>query len=355
VCEPVPAKKKKRGVRRLFAPGWWAGADRATAAPVRPASNCRSAGAGATGSNREAGGPPRPDLGAILARPPPSFPAAGHLARQLWPTPASRPRELALADRAKSLDRRSPRPAVWRKLPQVAGAAQRADAAIRAIAGFSAVALFDGNDAAGKAAHPPVTVRSTPGHYRIVPGSRRRPTRSRRIPYLLRFCGASRAAGFLTIFDRSWYGRVLSSARRRFLPPPPTGAAPMPRSTIFLAAASCVHAFFFFLRQRQSSGWPNSARTSSTGASRRAEPRCFQAAFKIHRRGLAPTGGRWTPTSGSVRGWIDRTSNRGPPPWTLVEANDSNFRAAVQGCLKTLCLRDRARPPSDVTVVTAIR
>lgn len=71
------------------------------------------------------------------------------------------------------------------------------------------VAVFEGNDAAGKGgAVRRVTGALDPRQYRIVPVAA--PTEEERAqPYLWRFWRHIPGRGKFTIFDRSWYGRVL--------------------------------------------------------------------------------------------------------------------------------------------------
>ncbi|RJT90965.1 polyphosphate:AMP phosphotransferase, partial [Arthrobacter frigidicola] len=71
------------------------------------------------------------------------------------------------------------------------------------------VAVFEGNDAAGKgSAIRRVAAALDPRQYRIVPIAA--PTEEERAqPYLWRFWRHIPARGKFTIFDRSWYGRVL--------------------------------------------------------------------------------------------------------------------------------------------------
>ena len=74
---------------------------------------------------------------------------------------------------------------------------------------ISVVAVFEGNDAAGKGgAIRRVTGALDARRYRTVPVAA--PTEEERAqPYLWRFWRHLPRRGFVTIFDRSWYGRVL--------------------------------------------------------------------------------------------------------------------------------------------------
>ncbi|MEQ7919637.1 polyphosphate:AMP phosphotransferase [Xanthomonas sp. WHRI 1810A] len=75
--------------------------------------------------------------------------------------------------------------------------------------GHALVAVFEGNDAAGKGgAIKRVAAALDPRQYNVVPIAA--PTEDERAqPYLWRFWRQIPARGKFTIFDRSWYGRVL--------------------------------------------------------------------------------------------------------------------------------------------------
>ena len=73
----------------------------------------------------------------------------------------------------------------------------------------SAIIIFEGWDAAGKGGNIRRLVEElNPRHYRVVPvGSPNDAEKAHQ--YLWRFCDAVPMTGHITIFDRSWYGRVL--------------------------------------------------------------------------------------------------------------------------------------------------
>jgi polyphosphate kinase 2 (PPK2 family) len=85
-------------------------------------------------------------------------------------------------------------------------------------AGRSMVLVFEGPDAAGKGgAIRRVTRGLDARHYQVVPISA--PTDEERArPYLWRFWRHVPACGRVTIFDRSWYGRVLVERVEGFAP-----------------------------------------------------------------------------------------------------------------------------------------
>jgi polyphosphate kinase 2 (PPK2 family) len=81
------------------------------------------------------------------------------------------------------------------------------------------VAVFEGNDAAGKGgAIKRVAAALDPRQYNIVPIAA--PTEEERAqPYLWRFWRHIPARGKFTVFDRSWYGRVLVERIEGFCSP----------------------------------------------------------------------------------------------------------------------------------------
>jgi polyphosphate kinase 2 (PPK2 family) len=79
----------------------------------------------------------------------------------------------------------------------------------RRFAGYSVVVLFEGMDASGKGgAIRRITAALDARQYRVVPISAPTPEELAR-PYLWRFWFQLPPRGNYTIFDRSWYGRVL--------------------------------------------------------------------------------------------------------------------------------------------------
>jgi polyphosphate:AMP phosphotransferase len=73
----------------------------------------------------------------------------------------------------------------------------------------SVVIVFEGWDAAGKGGDIRRLVEElNPGLYRVVPVGSPNDTEKAH-QYLWRFCDSAPMAGHITIFDRSWYGRVL--------------------------------------------------------------------------------------------------------------------------------------------------
>jgi polyphosphate:AMP phosphotransferase len=78
-----------------------------------------------------------------------------------------------------------------------------------AVRGLSSVLVFEGWDAAGKGGIiRRLTAAMDPEHYNVYPVSAPTPEELAH-PYLWRFWRRLPRAGYVTIFDRSWYGRVL--------------------------------------------------------------------------------------------------------------------------------------------------
>ena len=119
------------------------------------------------------------------------------------PTPAER-NVINTLDLTQSLEREDYKTQLehWQgKLGRLARRMERA--------GLSIVAVFEGNDAAGKGGSiRRVTAALDARHYRVVRIAA--PTDEERAhPYLWRFWRHVPRDGVVTIFDRSWYGRVL--------------------------------------------------------------------------------------------------------------------------------------------------
>ncbi len=149
------------------------------------------------------------------------------------------------------------------------------------------VAVFEGNDAAGKGgAIRRVAAALDPRQYRIVPIAA--PTEEERAqPYLWRFWRHIPARGKFTIFDRSWYGRVLverveASALR------PTGCVPTAKSMTSKSNWS-MPAWWW-----SSSGWQSTSRPSWS-ASRSASRSRSSATRSPKTTGATATSGMITP------------------------------------------------------------
>jgi len=139
---------------------------------------------------------------------PPRLPAAADLRRR--------------ATRVKLVTRRKGSPVVEeeydRRLEELQGRLALLSRRKR-FAKHSVVAVFEGMDAAGKGgAIRRITAALDARQYRVVPISAPTPEELAR-PYLWRFWFQLPPRGNYTIFDRSWYGRVLVERTRRLTPP----------------------------------------------------------------------------------------------------------------------------------------
>jgi polyphosphate:AMP phosphotransferase len=196
----------------------------------------------------------------------------------------------------------------------------------RGFADRSLIAVFEGADAAGKGG----AIRRVAGaldarFYTIVPIAA--PTDEERVhPYLWRFWRHVPAKGGITIFDRSWYGRVL-----------------VERVEGFCSADDWSRAFDeinHFEEQLVRHGaivvkfWLQISKEEQLARFRARERTSFKS-FKItaedwrNRR-------KWGVYERAVCDMVDRTSTE-LAPWTLVEANDKRY-ARVK-VLKTIVQR----------------
>jgi polyphosphate:AMP phosphotransferase len=191
---------------------------------------------------------------------------------------------------------------------------------------ITVIAVFEGNDAAGKGG----SIRRITGavdarQYQVVPIAA--PTEEERAqPYLWRFWRYLPRKGRVTIFDRSWYGRVL-----------------VERVEIFCSEADWMRAYLeindfeaqlvrhnivvvkFWLAISKEEQLRRFEERKKTGFKR----------FKITDDDWRNRD-KWEDYELAICDMVDRTSTR-EVPWTLVEANDKNF-ARIK-VLKTLCQR----------------
>ncbi len=194
---------------------------------------------------------------------------------------------------------------------------------------LSVIAVFEGSDAGGKGgAIRRITSALDARHYNIVPIAA--PTEEERAqPYLWRFWRHIPSAGGLTIFDRSWYGRVL-----------------VERVEKFCSEADWMRAYGEindFEHQLADSGavvvkfWLAITKEEQLRRFKEREKIGFKR-FKITEEDWRNRE-KWEDYVSAVCDMVDRTST-GTAPWTLVEANDKNF-ARIK-ILKTLCQRIEA-------------
>ncbi len=194
---------------------------------------------------------------------------------------------------------------------------------------ISVVALFEGNDAAGKGgAIRRITSALDARHYRIVPVAA--PTEEERAqPYLWRFWRNVPRTGKFTIFDRSWYGRVLVERVEKFC-----------SEADWMRAYGEINDF----EQQLSDNnivlvkfWLTITKDEQLRRFKEREKISFKR-FKITEEDWRNRK-KWDAYETAVCDMVDRTSTN-TAPWILVEANDKNF--ARLKVLKTLCDRIEA-------------
>ncbi|MCY1537253.1 Polyphosphate:AMP phosphotransferase [compost metagenome] len=176
------------------------------------------------------------------------------------------------------------------------------------------IAVFEGNDAAGKGgAIRRVTGALDPRQYRIVPVAA--PTEEERAqPYLWRFWRHIPGRGKFTIFDRSWYGRVLVERVEGFCSP-----------ADWLRAYGEINDFE---EQLTDAGvvlvkfWLAIDQETQLQRFKEREQIPFKR-FKITEEDWRNRE-KWPLYRDAVEDMVDRTSSE-IAPWTLVEANDKRF------------------------------
>jgi polyphosphate:AMP phosphotransferase len=176
------------------------------------------------------------------------------------------------------------------------------------------VAVFEGNDAAGKGgAIRRVTAALDPRLYRIVQVAA--PTDEERAqPYLWRFWRHVPVRGKFTLFDRSWYGRVLVERVEGYCSP-----------ADWLRAYSEINDFE---EQLSDAGvvlvkfWLSIDQDTQLERFKAREQIPFKR-FKITEDDWRNRD-KWPLYRDAVGDMVDRTSTE-IAPWTLVEANDKRF------------------------------
>ncbi|GGJ89727.1 polyphosphate:AMP phosphotransferase [Pseudomonas matsuisoli] len=176
------------------------------------------------------------------------------------------------------------------------------------------VALFEGNDAAGKgSAIRRVSGALDPRQYRIVPVAA--PTEEERAqPYLWRFWRHIPARGKFTVFDRSWYGRVLVERVEGFC-----------STAEWLRAYSEINDFEEQLREAGVvvvKFWMAIDKDTQLERFKAREATRFKQ-FKITEEDWRNRE-KWDDYATAVNDMVDRTSTA-IAPWTLIEANDKRF------------------------------
>ncbi len=194
---------------------------------------------------------------------------------------------------------------------------------------ISVVAVFEGNDAAGKGGSIRRITRAVDARqYQVVPIAA--PTEEERAqPYLWRFWRHLPRRGRIIIFDRSWYGRVLVERVEKFC-----------SEFDWMRAYPEINDFEAQLDRNQTvvvKFW--------LAISQEEQLRRFKAREKVGFKRFKITEedwrnrDKWDAYEQAIGDMVDRTSTK-VAPWTLVEANDKNF-ARIK-ILKTLCKRIEA-------------
>jgi polyphosphate:AMP phosphotransferase len=189
---------------------------------------------------------------------------------------------------------------------------------------ISAVAVFEGNDAAGKGgAIRRLTSAVDARYYRTVPVAA--PTEEERAqPYLWRFWRHLPRRGRFLLFDRSWYGRVL-----------------VERVEGYAAEADWMRAYTEINEFERSlvrhnmvvvKFWLAISKEEQYRRFKRREKIAFKR-FKITTEDWRNRK-KWGAYESAVCDMVDRTSTS-LAPWTLVEANNK-YHARIK-VLKTLC------------------
>ena len=192
------------------------------------------------------------------------------------------------------------------------------------------IVVFEGNDAAGKGGSiRRVTSALDARQYQVIPIAA--PTEEERAqPYLWRFWRHMPRKGRVTIFDRSWYGRVLVERVEGFC-----------SEADWMRAYSEINDFEEQLVRhgtvvRQVLAGDQQGRAAA-GASRSARRPASSASRSPTRTGATARNGTTTRRRSAT--WSTAPARK-CAPWTLVEANDKNF-ARIK-VLKTLCERIEA-------------
>jgi polyphosphate:AMP phosphotransferase len=190
----------------------------------------------------------------------------------------------------------------------------------------SSVVVFEGWDASGKGGNiRRITAAMDPRTYRVI--SIASPTDEEKARhYLWRFWRHVPRAGYVTLYDRSWYGRVLVERVEGFARPEEWSRAYLEINDFEhqLAAHGIVLAKFWM-------------HVDAKEQLRRFKER-ETVAWKRHKIGPEDWRNRekWEAYEQAVSDMIARTSTA-QAPWTLVAANDKRFARVT--VVETLCAR----------------
>jgi polyphosphate:AMP phosphotransferase len=189
---------------------------------------------------------------------------------------------------------------------------------------ISVIAVFEGSDAAGKGgAVRRVTAALDARHYHVIPIAA--PTEEERAqPYLWRFWRHVPRRGTLTMFDRSWYGRVLVERVEGFA-----------SEGDWMRAYTEINDFEEQLVRNRTvlvKLWLQVSRDEQLRRFQSREATSFKR-FKITEEDWRNRD-KWDAYERAVCDMVDRTSTE-LAPWTLVEAEDKHY-ARIK-VLRTLC------------------
>ena len=178
----------------------------------------------------------------------------------------------------------------------------------------SLILVFEGSDAAGKCgAVRRITGALDARQYTVVPVAA--PTEEERVqPYLWRFWRHIPRLGRVTIFDRSWYGRVLVERVEGFAP-----------ESDWMRAYSEINDFEEQLAEGGAivcKFWLQISKEEQFKRFKLREKTSFKR-FKITDEDWRNRK-KWTEYEAAVADMVDRTSTE-IAPWTLVEAEDKYF------------------------------
>ncbi|MEN9580330.1 MAG: hypothetical protein RJA70_3339 [Pseudomonadota bacterium] len=177
----------------------------------------------------------------------------------------------------------------------------------------SVVAVFEGNDAAGKGGSiRRITAALDARQYQVIPVAA--PTEEERAqPYLWRFWRHVPRKGHFALFDRSWYGRVLVERVERFC-----------SQADWMRAYSEINDFEEQLAESSVVVVKFWLSVSEDEQLKRFEER-QKTSFKRFKITEDDWRNRknWEAYSQAVHDMVERTSTE-HAPWTLVEANDKN-------------------------------
>jgi polyphosphate:AMP phosphotransferase len=192
--------------------------------------------------------------------------------------------------------------------------------------GISTIMVFEGWDAAGKGgAIRRVTAALDARWYQVIPIAA--PTDEERAQhYLWRFWRHLSRAGRLTIFDRSWYGRVLVERVEGFASEPEWRRA---YGEIDAFEQQLVDHRIVVIKY-----WVHITRDEQLRRFKDRE-QARHKQWKLTEEDWRNRS-RWAAYERAVNEMVERTSTRAAP-WTLVEGNDKNF--ARLKVLQTACAR----------------